>query len=403
MKTSSSRATVRITVELVAACAAIWLIVLPATASLAAQGTDSPDIYLPLVSAQDGTSWRWTESTEVELIPTPRSGPVTALDHLGQPHLFWDTSSAPRFIYHTYYSEAGWSEPAPVAESLGTAELLYAPLVDNEGELHLVWRTDLGSNVENRYRLMYAIFNGSGWADAEEITGSDWGGITAIPHLDGNDKVMVTSVNNDVFGSTAIQFSRTEGWSQTEPIYPGHVVSRIWPDMQGGVHFYGWGSRTDYSYWLDGDFEINKRDVGGQVTLRSTKLDGTRALHVFWTGQVPIPGSTVRGIYYECLNPNLEWSAQEVLSQQNQVPGSPLSYADTSEYVSLVWAESAPVQQVRLALRQGCISVVDTTVPLPPDTSLASIAHNSTDICTIVKQPIYAKYQAVCSKIPRLN
>ncbi len=201
------------------------------------------------------------------------------------------------------------------------------------------------------------MFDGSQWGSAEEIAQNDFGGITAMPHLDGNGNVLVTSVNDSVLSSRAKQFSRAETWSQTARVYPGHTVTLVWPDMQGGIHFYGWSTRTDYSHWQNGEFKVQALDIGGKVSLRTTQLDGTQALHVFWTGQVPILGGTVRGVSYECLDPNLMWIPQEVLSQQSVVAGLPVSHADISVYFTMPWAETSPVAQVRLSFAPGLYTI----------------------------------------------
>src|SRR5687768_1265419 len=92
---------------------ATWLILLATPTTLFAQGTDSPATFLPLISAQEGTTWRWSLTDAIELSPRPHNGPVTVVDHLGQTHLFWDTLNSPRFLYHAYHSVAGWVAPSP--------------------------------------------------------------------------------------------------------------------------------------------------------------------------------------------------------------------------------------------------------------------------------------------------
>lgn len=125
-------------VRLIIVSIAILHIFFATPAALVAQELENATNFLPLGNAQEGTTWRWTASPEVELAPQPNGGPLSVVDHLGQSHPFWDTLRTPRFIYHTYLSPAGWSVPAPVAETLGSATLLYRLLVDEQGKLHLV-------------------------------------------------------------------------------------------------------------------------------------------------------------------------------------------------------------------------------------------------------------------------
>ena len=73
-----------------------------------------------------------------------------ALDNSGQAHLLWDVPSygLPRFIYHSFTginAAEPWSQPAPVATSLGESSLLYAPVPGPDGALHLLWH-----NLPNR-------------------------------------------------------------------------------------------------------------------------------------------------------------------------------------------------------------------------------------------------------------
>ncbi len=67
------------------------------------------------------------------------------------------------------------------------------------------------------------------------------------------------------------------------------------------------GSYLYHSYWLNGQFVVDGQSGTGRILGRETQLDIQNNLHVYWTGQVPVPGGTVNGIFYQCLDPNLNW------------------------------------------------------------------------------------------------
>ncbi len=83
------------------------------------EAQDNQPIYLPLIANNYDPSWQWSTAITVELTPLPQHTPLLTLDLSGRLHIFWDTQHSPRFIYHTYLGDQGWTTPAPIAQTLG--------------------------------------------------------------------------------------------------------------------------------------------------------------------------------------------------------------------------------------------------------------------------------------------
>ena len=187
--------------------------------SAKAQAVDNTTL-LPLVMGEYDAGWQWQTSEAMELAPKPASTPVVAIDAAGRLHVLWDTRTYPRFIYHRYFDGSGWSAPAPVAESLGTSELLYAPLVDDAGALHLVWRSDLGVSTDSRYRLLYAAFDGVRWGGAAEVYRSTNSQVPGMVQTDEEGGIRIVVVDG-ILSTYAYQFTPNgNGWAQSGQIRP---------------------------------------------------------------------------------------------------------------------------------------------------------------------------------------
>jgi hypothetical protein len=367
--------------------------------------TSSHEIYLPILAKDFNSAQYWSNPAAITLAPTPHNTPLAVLDQSGRLHLIWDTLYSPRFLYHAYLSDQGWSAPMPIAQTLGTSYTMYVPVVDQRGDIHLLWRNYLSSGVENPHRLLYANFNGSQWSIEEEIV-RDNGQKQGMVHLDREDGIHVTYVET-TFASRVFHRVRTNsGW--TDPIEikrPSFSVSWIWADMAGGVHFFGddYQENVHHSYWLNGETVISDRVSSGKVSGRNTQLDGQNNLHLFWTGQTPVPGGQVNSLFYQCLDKDLIMGPESILSGQKAITGEIPKASDNVSGFALAWKElSSGVIQV--AVGNGCTQPRITPVPYQNGINWSvkalAISSNPEKVCTLAREAYSQKYTAICGSLP---
>jgi hypothetical protein len=223
------------------------------------QETDLHPVYLPLIARDYDPTWVWGEPELVTISPYPRNI-LMATDNHGRQHLFWDVSTGERFIYHSYQTVEGWTEPAKVAETLGMSELILQPLVTPDGKIHLLWHNTLV--YFSSYRIMYAYFDGQSWSLEEEVAHHSslikFGRLNYSDNLD----IYLSYGTSEILGNYYHRTRTHSGWSESIDITDPTIVlflswKDIWPDRLGGVHFYGvnvlsMGPDLVYSYWSVG-------------------------------------------------------------------------------------------------------------------------------------------------------
>lgn len=297
-----------------------------------------------------------------------------------------------------------WTSPTPVAETLGYSKILYTPLVDERGDLHLVWHNDLGVSEEQPYRLMYSRFNGETWSSEEEVYRTKNSSVQAMPHRDLTGDIYISLLDGG-YSTIAYQLEADgSSWMTSDPINPGHITQWTWPDMMGGIHFFGsdYQNKMYYSYWRDGHFLVQNWQTSGTISGRQTQLDGQNNLHTFWTDSVPIPGGTVRGLYYQCLQSDHTWASEKVLSGNNYVLGLPIKAANTNSEIALTWEEK-DMDSFVLRRWRKCEMISQQSVPslLPTSQTLQTMALSNQPhrLCVVAKQDFTQIYSVVCAKL----
>jgi len=270
--------------------------------------------------------------------------------------------------------------------------------------LHFVWRNWLGTGLENPYRLLYTRFDGLHWNPEEEIvrTANE---MQAMVQTGEPGEIHVTYVET-LFFSSIYQTKRTEsGWGSIYDVHPSHSVSLVWPDRYGGIHLYESYNYTNdlhYSYWLDGTFEIENLVYHANLLGHESQLDGQKNLHIFWTGQVPVVGGQIQGLYYQCLSNSLLTSPEEILSGETEITGLVIKASDNQSRIALAWKE-AESGIIQLMVRNEC--TLQKTKPIPlfeginwePVSLTLSAAPNNT--CVLIRQPYTSNYSMVCAEI----
>jgi hypothetical protein len=368
-------------------------------------------VFLPLVARDYDPTWQWTSTFTPTLSPAPYHNPLMTIDQQGQVHLLWDTiTSQDRFIYHTYLITAStWTTPTTVAQSLGTSSVLYPPIVDSSGTIHLLWHNE--ETYNDPERALYAAFANGDWSAEEEVFRSPrtHSTLQGMVHLDASRQLHATLVDSYLASRVFHTVRTASSWSTPVEIgVPDHTYW-IWPDRWGGVHFYGNDYDTPpnlyYSYWRDGSFVVQDRQATGQVNGRQTQLDGQNDLHIFWTAQVAIPGGNVTGIYHQCLDDDLQITSERVLSGQESA-SAPVKAANQARWFALAWWENS-AERVRLAVWDGCTRIYLKTVPLLTDATWTPKALAVSDepgkVCLLSHTYSYypGSYRVICADILR--
>jgi hypothetical protein len=380
-------------------------------AVLAQEGGNGGDLFLPLVARNYDPTWRWSEPITLPFTLQSHNNPIVALDHEGRPHLLWDTYAEPKFIYHTYLDANTWTTPTAVAESLGTSYVLYPPVVDPQGRLHLLWRNQ--ETYEDPNRTLYARFSAGKWSQEEEVYRSEMSSssLQGMVHLDENNAVHATMVDSYLFTGGIYHTVRSDtGWRAPEEIETPTYSKWIWPDHQGGVRFYG----NDYesppnlylSYWREGSFSIKDRQGPERVKLPSqgTQLDGHNNLHLFWRDQVAIPGGEITGLYHKCLKEDLHTTPQTVLSGEHAAFGVVKTGSRTHRF-ALAWQEDYG-EWVRIGVWEGCNPIYLKSVPFSDDLEWTpkaiAISDAASEVCVLGYTSTYpSRYELVCADILR--
>jgi hypothetical protein len=370
----------------------------------ATHAQENAHVYLSLVLKDNDFSWNWQSPSEITLSPPPFHLPMALLDHAGRLHIFWDTLTTPQFIYHIIKTDSGWTDPTPVAESLGVSSTLYPPILDTLGSIHLLWRNDLGFGIDQHNRLLYSQFDGVQWSPEEEVVKAS-NELNGMLQFDDQGNIFVTY--QDSWGVVAYQTVRSPtGWSTPVTITPAFWPTLVWPDMHGGIHFFAdWSSGTlDYAYWYGGIFQVQGQTFPGELIGHSSQLDLANNLHTYWTSLVPVPGGTVNGIYHRCLKPDLTWGTQTNPSGQADVGSGPVKAWDGGSQFGILWEESQS-QQMRLAIWQGCEQAEQRIVPFDTEinreASALAISVTPNKVCALSRKLFTYTYTAWCATINR--
>jgi len=273
----------------------------------------------------------------------------------------------------------------------------------------LLWRNQASSNGQQYYRLLYATFDGVSWGPEQEVySASGIYSLRGMPDLDSTGKVHATFLVGSLF-STSIYHNALEstGWSTpvNVPIPSMYIgYETVWPDQKGGVKIYydTTDDKMHYFHWRNNQFYVNDHQFSGSMGSHDTQLDAQTNLHTFWTSQVPIPGGTTTGIYYQCLNNNFIWGTQQVLSGQNSA-GNLHSASDRVSDVAIAWNEANT--KIRLGIWRGCNQTDMKTVPLlATNSSLKAVAlsPDPKKACVLASRSGYpVNYNVICADINR--
>ncbi len=351
----------------------LLVLLLPVTATPGNASADAPPPRVsPLIGRDFEPTWRWyTPGT-----PTPSPGPnqyALAIDNRGRVHVFWDTVTygAPRYVYHSFAGinqPQSWSQPAPVARSLGESTLLSAPVPGPDGTLHLLWHNLAQPNYQQQ--LLYAAFRGGTWSQ-HEIVYQAGGDVAGMIRADSAGQVNVAVVVSfPLFSSDVYQVTHSAQnvWGTPESIPRDHPSDSAvaWPDAPSGVHLFeqthGSPPLLYHSYWRDGSYVIRDSAIAVGVYDRGTALDSAANLHTYWSDLAAVPGRNIWALHHQCVEGSARLQAEEVPSGELAISDF-VSATDANGRFALAWRDETGA--VRLGLWQGCSRSVIRTVPLP--------------------------------------
>jgi len=388
-------------------CGLLLLLLLDTAASATAADGAPPRQYLPLINRDFDAAWQWLAPITPTLTPAP-DHIVLALDNAGQIHLLWDVSpfSQPRFVYHSFAginTGGAWSQPAPVAASLGESSLLYTPVPGPDGALHLLWHNLVEPN--HQQQLLCAAFRSGAWS-MPEVAYQAGGSVTGMVRADNAGRLAATVVDSGSgLSSNIFQVARLDDgtWATPLPITRSHwFPTVVWPDSAGGVHLYEDAASTPpqlyYSHWRNGAFAVHDQPVAARVFGRDTTLDALGNLHISWSDLTAIPGRNIQAIYHQCLANGDQPLTAEIPSGEQAV-NDYVSASDTAGRFALAWREESGV--LRLGVWRGCVRQAARTVPLPAGSAwgLRALALSATPdaACLLLAQTSYPpKYALVC-------
>lgn len=383
--------------------------------SAAGQET-SHSLYLPTLStyAVDmhgsiGLTWGGTTATHLE--PTPNGKLLSAIDSFGHPHILWGTLTSPRLIYHSWLAADGWSAPAPVAQSLGSSDVLYGPYVDGAGALHLVWRADLGTGVALRYHLYYSQWDGLAWSPAEDVYGSANSFVQAMAHGDGGGGVAITVLDTQPFGTaTAYQLTRSGGgWTTSGAIKPAFTgTSVVWPDEAGGVRFVGAVTgkpdQVRVARWQGGAFVIPEHISSMTLGTRETQLDGNGNLLAFGLKSIPIVGGTGYAALAQCLFNDGSVGDEITMATYDAAFATLVKAADRSDLIGIGWKASPTT--LAISVFANCQSAESFSVTVSPESTLAlqsvAVSGRASRVCLLWRGTYDSRdLNATCAAIVR--
>jgi len=374
------------------------------TAAIATGGGNAA--YLPFLAQNYNSAWHWNSPITTTLTPAPFNPPATIIDPAGRFHIFWDTLSSPRYIYHTYWDGQKWSGIIPVGQSLGISSSIKPPFISSDGKLHLVWRSDFGVGTPNRFRLLYASFDGAAWSSVQEIYQTDAYYIQGLVHTDEADHLHALIQRSYGVSASIFEITRTlSALSAPLQIDPGHLVDEAWADRSGGIHIFGqiaYPEQLFYSYWKEGQFQVVGRQGTGYIGVYPTQMDEMGNLHLFYTANLPVPGGVVRGVIHQCVNTNLNWWERETPSGEADVTGPLMSGWDQNNRLGLAWKETNS-GNIQLGVWNGCVKTnfASITFPQGKNWEVSSLAISSlpNKICALVKEMFTSLYTVRCVEI----
>lgn len=367
-------------------------------------GQSDSHIYLPAVlNRYQPNKWRWSEPESIEVTGTIRAT-ASNIDNQGNLLLLWETYSTPYFIYYATLTESGWSEARPVAEPFGHNSLIAPMYADDQGNLHLAWKSDLGHGSVGRYRLHYAIWDGTEWEYEQDIYQSDKSPRHAAIRFGGGTQANIALTVDGSHGRIERLEQNKDGWHMLSPLELNiPIISGLWSDQDNRLHILGtrglWPAELVYSRWEEQRFTVLNEPIGEDVVIGPNDVfDGQGNFHRVWRGSVPVPGGTVMGAYHRCMDTGRVWHEQSVLTGDRSVSDLVTVQPTGDSPFAVVWTE-AGVFHPQLGVWDGCQLQEQQSVTTITDGDLVSLTYQGNRLCVLARLDYQSAYSATCATI----
>jgi hypothetical protein len=375
--------------------AALCVSLLPSPVAAQSEGV----VYLPTLMNDYTVGWHWGDAYTVTVAARTTGSPLAAIDHSGQPHIFWYHTLTDDLLHHLYLTPSGWQATLAPAPADSESRLTNPPLVDSAGRVHLLWFNKLGEGEAERHRFLHATFTGDAWQAPREIMRSKYSTIDGWLRLGTGDQPRV-AVTDGFMGWKATLYTLGGEWqAQSEQTLPTDADS-VWPDATDGAHLYGVSDNMMLYWRWSGGTVGGVQSLGGGAFLgRSLAFDAGGNLHLYWKASVDAGGQLITAPHHQCIDARPR--ASEVTMPGGAVAVRELvGAAENGPRFALAWQEAT---RKRLMLWDGCTPGVTVTIPenAGESTTLRAVAvsSNPRKVCVFMQQGGTAVYTVRCADL----
>ncbi len=348
-------------------------------------GSDAEIMYANYTSSSG-----WSNATVISDDYTgwnngPSRSPSMTIDKNGVLHVVWHDGTVGPWgsdaeIMYTNHTASGWSNATMISDIYGWndgSSMIPSIAVDNNINIHVIWRDYTDGEWGSDYEIMYANRTGSVWSNATVISDDNTGwnnelsdypfvtvdknGIVHAAWVDytngewGNDiEIMYTNTstgwwsNATVISDDNTQWNDGSSWLPNIAIDNNSVIHVVWHDETDGA----WGTDTEIMYtnftvsgWSNATVISDDISLWNTGTSTSPKIavgiNGT--LHVVWVDNTPGTWGTDNEIMY-AERTSTGWTKGIVISDDNTDwnNGSSLSpklAIDNNSTLHVIWED----------------------------------------------------------------
>lgn len=356
-------------------------------------------VYLPAVLNDYTVGWHWRTDYTVTVAAHTTNLPLAAIDHEGQPHIFWYHTLTDDLLHHVYLTSAGWQTTAAPAPAESESMLTAAPLVDSAGRVHLLWFNKLPATEAQRHRFLHATFSAGAWQTPREVMRSKYSTIDGWLRLGVDDQPRI-AVTDGFLGWKATLYTLGGEWQAQNAVTLPADADIVWPDASDGAHLYG-VSNNILQYWRWSGAAVGGAQALGSGALlgRALVFDAMGNLHIYWRASADVGGRLITALHHQCID--AQPHASEVIQPAGAATvSSAVGAGENGPLFALAWQEP---NRKRLMLWDGCTPGVTVTIPeaAGQSTTLRAVAvsSNPRQVCVFMQQDATDVYTVRCADL----